>query len=295
MAAMGHADTEITPFLKSRRAALDPAEVGLPDGFARRRVRGLRREEVAGLAGISVDYYTRIEQGRAAAVSDGVLDGIARALRLTPPEHAYLRNIAVPRRRADAPATCQAGAGTARPRPGVRPQILELLEALEDTVPAVIYGAGTDLLAWNRLGGRLGFDFDALPDSELNAARLMFLHPAARTFYPDWDDCAADIAATLRAAAGRDPDQPRLRQVICELRELSAEFRGYWDAQAVRATNHGIKRMHNPEVGELVLTYEGFLLPGDPDLLLATYTAARGSESARRLRLLAAGVGAGIG
>jgi len=209
MVSMGHADIEITPFLKSRRAALDPAEVGLPDGFARRRVRGLRREEVAGLAGISVDYYTRIEQGRAAAVSDGVLDGIARALRLTPPEHAYLRNITIPRRRTDSGATCQVRAGTTRPRPGVRPQILELLEALEDTVPAVVYGAGLDLLAWNRLGGRLGFDFDALPDSELNAARLMFLHPEARTVYPDWTiarpilplPCAPPLAAIRPAAA----------------------------------------------------------------------------------------------
>jgi transcriptional regulator with XRE-family HTH domain len=172
---MGQVEDQVTPFLKARRAALDPAALGLPGGAARRRVRGLRREEVAQLAGVSVDYYTRIEQGRAPAISGAVLDAVARALRLTPHEHTYLRNITQPRRRG------AAGACAPADRPQVRPQILELLEAMEDTVPAMVYGPGMDLLAWNRLANRLSFDFDALPASELNAARLTFLHPRRGT------------------------------------------------------------------------------------------------------------------
>ena len=278
---MGQVEDQITPFLKARRAALDPADLGLPNGVARRRVLGLRREEVAQLAGISVDYYTRIEQGRAPAISDAVLDAIARALRLTPAEHTYLRNITLPSHRNAGGACANAD------RPVVRPQILELLEAMGDTVPAFVYGPGMDVLAWNRLGNRLAFDHDALPPGELNAARLMFLHPQARDLYPDWEDLAAELVSALRAEVGQFPDHGRPHQVMCELRDASAEFRRFWDAQDVLDRDHGIKRIINPEVGELVVTFEAFTVPNTPDQRLCTYTAPKGSETERKLRELA--------
>ena len=285
MAGMGHAEEEITPFLKTRRAALDAAALGLPDGLARRRVRGLRREEVAQLAGISVDYYTRIEQGRAPAISDAVLDAVARALRLTPVEHGYLRDITAPRRRADA------GYGDPGLRPLVRPQIRELLDAMDDTVPAFVYGPGLDLLAWNSLGGRISFDLDTLPEREHNAARLIFLHPDARTLYPQWEQVAEWAVATLRLEAGRRLYQDRVRRVLCDLR-ASPEFQHLWETHVVPDHDHGIKRILNPQVGELTLTFQGFPLADDPGQRLCTFTAPRDSPTGRRLRALAERVGA---
>lgn len=285
---MGQVEDQVTPFLKARRAALDPVALGLPDGLARRRVRGLRREEVAQLAGISVDYYTRIEQGRAPAISDAVLDAIARALRLTESEHHYLRNITLPGRR-DA-----AGACAATDRPSVRPQILELLEAMGDTVPAMVYGPGMDILAWNRLANRLAYDYEALPVSELNAATLLFLRADSREIYLDWDEIAADLVSSLRAEVGQFPDHGRPHQVMCQLREASPEFRRLWAEQDVLERGHGVKRILNPEVGELVVTFETFAMPNAPDQRLCTYTAPKGSETERRLRELASRVTAHV-
>jgi len=284
MATMGQVEDQVTPFLKARRAALDPVALGLPSGVARRRVRGLRREEVAQLAGISVDYYTRIEQGRAPAISDAVLDAIARALRLTPAEHTYLRNITLPSHRN------AGGACAAADRPVVRPQILELLQAMDDTVPAMVYGPGMDILAWNRLANRVSFDYESMPVSELNAVRLTFMHPAARTFLLDWEDIAAELVSGLRAEVGQFPDHGRPHRVMCELRDVSADFRRFWDAQDVVDRDHGIKRIMNPEVGELVVTFEAFTVPNAPDQRLCTYTAPKGSETERKLRELATNI-----
>lgn len=278
---MGQVEDQITPFLKARRAALDPADLGLPNGVARRRVLGLRREEVAQLAGISVDYYTRIEQGRAPAISGAVLDAIARALRLTPAEHTYLRNITSPIHRNAGGARANAD------RPVVRPQILELLQAMDDTVPAMVYGPGMDILAWNRLANRLAFDYEALPPADLNAGRLVFLRPEAREFYLDWEQIAEETVSALRAEVGQFPDHGRPHQVTCELRSASAEFRRFWDAQDVLDRDHGIKRIMNPEVGELIVTFEAFTVPNTPDQRLCTYTAPKGSETERKLRDLA--------
>ncbi len=281
MSGMGHIEDEITPFLKARRAALDPAALGLPNGVTRRRVNGLRREEVAQIAGISVDYYTRIEQGRAPAISDAVLDAIARALRLTDHEHTYLRNITAPGRR-DA-----AGACAPAERPEVRPQIQELLDAMT-TVPAVVYGPGTDILAWNRLAPLVfAMDFATMAEEELNGARLVFLHPRSRDLYPDWDHIAEDTVSALRVDVGRYPEHGRAYRVMCELRDASPEFRRLWENQDVRDRDNGIKRMAHPEVGELVLTFEAFEMPTDPGQRLCTYTAPTGSETERKLRDLA--------
>ncbi|MDT3396798.1 helix-turn-helix transcriptional regulator [Streptomyces sp. B1866] len=283
---MGYPELETSAFLKARRAALDPAELGLPGARARRRVGGLRREEVAQLAGMSVDYYTRIEQGRANAISDAIVDAIARALRLTPDEHTYLRNIT--QRRRPRPA---AGSRPPRPaaRPRVRPQIRQVLDALDATIPAFVYGPALDVLAWNRLGNRVSFDLDTLPEDRRNGALMFFLHPDAKALHPDWETVARETVATLRAEAGRTPESPRLCEVVGELRERSEYFCDLWEAQAVSERVNGTKRILNPLVGELVLTYEVFALPADPGLVLCTYTAEQGSRTAEALRELAAG------
>ncbi|MFE2674973.1 helix-turn-helix transcriptional regulator [Streptomyces hygroscopicus] len=276
---MGHSEPEIKAFLKARRAALDPAELGLPEGVVRRRVRGLRREEVAQRAGISVDYYTRIEQGRAPAISDSVVGGLARALRLTPSEHTYLRNITLPRR--------SGGVCDAEPRPRVRPEIQQLLDAMDDTVPAYVYGPAMDILAWNRLGTRLCVDYSAIPEERRNGPLLVFLDPRLKEIHPNWDEVADDTVAGLRAEIGRHPGRSRVCRVIQELRERSAEFRRRWEAQAVQERTRGVKRFRHPELGELVLRFEAFVLPADPGQMLCTYTADKGSATADALKTLA--------
>ncbi|MEU8684364.1 helix-turn-helix transcriptional regulator [Streptomyces sp. NPDC048611] len=278
---MLYAEIEISAFLKARRAALDPADLGLPGGVNRRRVRGLRREEVAQLAGISVDYYTRIEQGRAPAISDSVLDAIARALRLSGGEVTYLRNIAVHRR---------PGADCTVPAPGrtVRPEIQQVLDAMADTVPAMVVGRGLDILAWNRLGGRIAFDLEALAPERRNTALLVFLDPAARALHPDWEAKAVEMVGNLRADSGRHPDDPRICEVVNELLAHSPEFRRIWETQSVNECLRGTKRIRNPRVGELLVTFESFRLSTDPDQALVTYTAPVGSETERRIRELGA-------
>ncbi|MEV0371063.1 helix-turn-helix transcriptional regulator [Streptomyces sp. NPDC050636] len=278
---MLHAEVEISSFLKARRAALDPADLGLPGGLNRRRVRGLRREEVAQLAGISVDYYTRIEQGRAPAISDSVLDAIARALRLTGGEVTYLRNVAVPRRREGDPRAAGDGPGQT-----VRPEIQQLLDAME-SVPATVMGRGMDILAWNALGGRIAFDLEALDPGRRNSALLVFLDPAARVLHPDWDRIAEEVVGNLRAESGRHPGDPRICEVVTELLDRSPDFRRVWEAQAVHECLRGSKRIVHPQVGELRLTFESFRLTSDADQALVTYSAPGGSVTEARLRELA--------
>lgn len=278
---MLYAEVEISSFLKARRAALDPVELGLPGGAQRRRVRGLRREEVAHLAGISVDYYTRIEQGRAPAISDSVLDAIARALRLTGGELTYLRNIAGLRRPAGGCAP-----GTA-PGQTVRPEVRQLLDVMADTVPAMIIGRGLDILAWNAPGGRVGFDLEATARDRRNSALLVFLDPAARALHPDWERIAEEVVGNLRAESGRHPDDPRICEVVNELLDRSADFRRMWASQAVFECLCGRKRIRHPRVGDLEITFESFRLTTDADQRLLTYSAPRGSVTAARLRELA--------
>ncbi|UNO40485.1 helix-turn-helix domain-containing protein [Streptomyces sp. MST-110588] len=283
---MKHGQLEIGAFLKARRAALDPADLGLPAGLNRRRVRGLRREEVAQLAGISVDYYTRIEQGRTQAISDTVLDSVARALRLTAGEVTYLRNVTTPRRRYEA-----------GPDRRVRPQTRQLLDAMDACVPAMVLGRGLDVLAWNALGGRIAFDLEGTADDRRNSALMVFLDPRARELHPDWERIAEEAVGNLRAESGRHPEDPRIREVVGELRERSADFRRVWEAQAVHECLSGTKRILHPQVGELLITFQALRLPGDPDQVLVTYTAPRDSPTALRLRELArpaAPVGSGV-
>ncbi|MFC5661486.1 helix-turn-helix domain-containing protein [Kitasatospora misakiensis] len=277
--------TELSEFLRSRRARLRPADVGLPDYGGRRRVPGLRREELAQLAGVSTAYYVRLEQGHGESVSSAVLDAVARALRLDAAEHEHLRRLTGPVRRR--PGRVRA----VRPQQ-VRPELQQLLDVMEG-VPAYVLGRRLDVLAWNRLGNSVIGDIAALPPEQRNIAWQVFLDPAARELYQDWEGKANDLVGMLRLDAGRDPDDPRLASLIGELSVKSADFRRLWAAHDVLDKGHGVKELHHPVVGGLTLRYETFRPSGDPDQVLVTYHAAPGSSSAESLRLLASWIATG--
>jgi transcriptional regulator with XRE-family HTH domain len=265
---------ELGEFLRSRRARLRPEAVGLPDS-GRRRVPGLRREELAQLSGVSADYYIRLEQGRGGHPSEGVLDAIATALNLDEAERAHLFDLARParpRRRASRPER-------------IRAELQVLLDALE-RVPAFVLGRHMDVLGWNRLAAALIVDFGALAPRERNTARLVFLDEGVRSAYPDWEEAARETVAHLRLLAGRHPDDPVLAELIGELSMHSGDFRRWWARHDVREKTHGTKHMQHPLVGPLTLHYETLALRGDQDQILVTYVAAPGSESETALRLL---------
>ncbi|WP_067812421.1 helix-turn-helix transcriptional regulator [Actinomadura kijaniata] len=269
---------ELGEFLRSRRARLRPADVGLPDSGRYRRVPGLRREELAQLAGVSVAYLTRLEQGRSPNVSDEVLDAIARALRLTGAERAHLEHLA---RRQHRPRPAPP------PRQQVRPALRELLASLDGVVPAYVAGRRSDILAWNPLVSAVFGDWDRMPPEERNCARLIFLNPDYRALFVDWEAQAAEIVAALRLDAGRHPDDPRLVRLVGELSVKSADFRRLWARHDVKENAHGLKHLRHPLVGELKLSLETLRLPADPDQALILYHAAPGSPTAENLRLLA--------
>ncbi|WP_067833887.1 helix-turn-helix transcriptional regulator [Nocardia lijiangensis] len=277
-------NAELKEFLRTRRARLnvDDMQIGGTGGV--RRVPGLRREEVAQLAGVSVDYYSRLEQGRNINVSDEVLDAVARALRLDEVERSYLFQIAraSPRRaRRRTPARVQ------RVRPGIR----RILETLDDVMPAFVFGRRMDILAANRLARALITDFEALPPRDRNLLRYTFLDESARELYLDWEEVARDNVSVLRLDAGRHPDDPLLAELVGELAVKSPQFRRWWADHNVRERSHGSKRYHHPLVGDLTIDYESVSLPGDPDQTLCIYTAEAGSASETALRLLAAWTG----
>jgi transcriptional regulator with XRE-family HTH domain len=265
---------ELGQFLKSRRARLQPEDVGV-QAYGRRRVPGLRREELAQLAGVSVDYYVRLEQGRAGQASEAVLDAIARALRLNDAERAHVYDLSRPVRRRRRELRPE------RVRPGVK----QLIDAL-DGIPAMLTGRRMDVLAWNSLAAALLVDWGALPREQRNAARHVFLDDSARELYADWEEGARATVAYLRLVAGRHPDDAGLAELIGELSMKSEEFRRWWADHDVHEKTHGTKRLVHPIVGELTVSYESFTLPGESDQVLVTYTAEPGSESETALRLL---------
>ncbi|MFD9691176.1 helix-turn-helix transcriptional regulator [Kitasatospora sp. NPDC059088] len=273
-------------FLRSRRARIQPEEVGLP-AHGRRRVQGLRREEVAQLAGVSVDYYIRLEQGRGGSASDAVLDAVARVLRLDEAETAHLRSLNRPPK--ETPARVR---GDRRVRPGTR-----LLLDLMAGVPAFVLGRRMDVLAWNALGDAVnGFSERAAagkPGAPLNQVRDAFLDPAARTLYRQWDAVAAETVAQLRRDAGLHPDDPALAALVGELSVRSEEFRRLWADHLVREKTSGVKLLRHPLVGDLDLGFETLAVQGSPDQVLVAYTAAPGSPTAQRLALLASWTAAG--
>ncbi|MFI6250614.1 helix-turn-helix domain-containing protein [Streptomyces sp. NPDC051016] len=268
---------ELSEFLRTRRARLLPSDVGLPDFGRHRRVPGLRREELAQLAGVSVAYYTRLEQGNGRNVSAEVLDAIARALRLTDAEHAHLMHLAKGKQHKKK--------GPARPQQ-VRAALAQLLEAM-DGVPAYIVGRRSEILAWNPMAAAVFGDWGELPAAERNWARLTFLRPQYRELFVDWEQKAIDIVCQLRMDAGCYPDDPRLSALVGELSVKSEEFRRLWATHDVKEKSHGLKRMRHPLVGELSLNFESFRMPDDADQALVTYHAEPGSASADALRLLA--------
>ncbi|MET9922551.1 helix-turn-helix transcriptional regulator [Streptomyces sp. NPDC006435] len=268
-------DNDLSGFLQSRRARIRPQDVGLP-AHGRRRVPGLRREEVAQLAGVSVDYYIRLEQGRGQNVSDSVLEAIGRVLELNGTEQAHLLDLVRPARAARRTAS--------RGRQAVRPGLQLLLDGMTGT-PAFVLGRRMDVLAWNTLADAIA-GFSRRPPSERNQARQVFLDPTAPVHYPDWAAVAAETVAYLRLDAGRHPDDPAVSSLVGELSAKSEDFRRLWTDHPVKEKTHGVKRLVHAVAGELEFGYETLALPGDPDQLLVAYTVPPGSVTAGRLALL---------
>jgi transcriptional regulator with XRE-family HTH domain len=269
--------SEIREFLTSRRAKLKAADVGLPD-YGQRRVPGLRREEVAVLAGVSVPYYTRLERGDLSGASDSVLEALARALQLDEAERAHLFDLAraaqpmarPPRRRAS--------------KPSIRPSVQQLLDAMTGA-GAHIGNSRLDILGANSLGRALFLEmFDG--QERPNAARFVFLDPRAHDFYLDWDRIARDVVATLRSAAGRNPYDRELTDLVGELSTRSEPFRQHWAKHDVRFHVSGVKHFRHSQVGDLELNYERLDVAFDDGLTIFAYTADPGTRSAEALSLL---------
>lgn len=270
---------DVREFLASRRARITPEQAGLPNYGGTRRVAGLRRPEVAMLAGVSPDYYTRLERGNLSGVSDSVLDAIARALQLDDAERSHLHDLA---RAANTTPRVRRRPVKQQVRPGVR----SLLDAMTDA-PAFVRNGRLDVLAINPLGQALYASAFEGPDRPVNLARFCFFTPAAEQLYPDWDEAANTTVALLRTEVGRDPYDKALSDLVGELATRSDDFRVRWAAHNVRLHHTGVKHFQHPVVGRLDLAFEAMPLPADPGLTLTAYSAEQGSPAHDALRLLA--------
>jgi transcriptional regulator with XRE-family HTH domain len=264
--------SELGDFLRSRRAALSPAETGVPTYGSPRRVPGLRREEVAQLAGVSVNYYTRIEQGESHQMSDSVMESIANALRLDRDERSHFLRLARPAQ------VVRRALGPER----VRDTVVALAESVTDQA-AVIVGRRTDLLGGNRLGFAL---YGLSPDQRPNMTKMLFLDPAMRDLLVDWDGETRNAASYLRMATSDQPDDALLTELIGELSIKSAEFARIWATHPVAECLHSVRQFNHPVVGHLTLNEESLRLPDDPGQRLLFLGAPAGSSSAERLRML---------
>lgn len=273
---MADTNRDLADFLKRARSAVDPARAGLPADGRIRRVPGLRREEVALLAGVSTDYYTRLEQGRRITPSTAVLDAIARALDLDATGRAHLGHLV------GAPAVRRK---VPRPVQRVRPGLYQLLDSLDNS-PAMILGRRTDVLATNHAARVLFADFDAMPPPERNYARWMFTTELARNLFLDWEVQARSAVENLRLDVGNDPNDPAAEKLVAELSSVSEEFRTWWSEHRVFQRTYGTKRLHHPVVGELSVDFETFTMPGDADQALFVYTTQAGTPSRDALKLL---------
>lgn len=269
---------EVREFLSSRRARLTPDQAGLPAYGGNRRVAGLRREEVAMLAGVSVDYYVRLERGNLAGASDSVLDALATTLQLDDAEREYLFDLA----RSAGPASRR----TVKRSASVRPAVRQVLDAITDA-PAWVRNGRHDILAANRLARALYSPVFDDPRRPVNTTRFAYLNPAAREFWRDYDQVTHDAASMLRMEAGRNPHDPELTKLVGELSMQSELFRERWASRDVKYHRSGVKRLHHPVVGDLELNYESMELPSEPGLVLNVYTAPANSASADALKLLA--------
>ena len=272
--------SDIRDFLVTRRARITPQQAGLLPGGGRRRVPGLRREEVAVLAGVSTDWYTRLEKGHIAGVSEDVLEAVARALQLDEAERVYLFDLA----RAAKPTRAPQRRGKAP----IQPPVQWMLDSMTGSAAFVANGR-LDILATNSLGWALHAPLFDNPRRAANFARFQFLDPRAQDFYPDWNGAADITVALLRAEAGRRPHDTQLRELVGELSTVSEEFRTRWAAHDVRIHHDGVKHFHHPVVGALGLTYRTLdLATADAAALrLTIYTAEPGSPSEDGLRVLA--------
>jgi transcriptional regulator with XRE-family HTH domain len=272
--------TEVREFLTTRRAKLTPDRAGVPLYGQRRRVPGLRREEVAQLAGLSTDYYTRLEKGNLRGASDSVLEAIARALQLDEAERAHLFDLA---------RAARAGAREPRRRAQpqqVRPSLQHMLDAMTTAV-AFVRNGRLDIVAINPLGRAFYTPVLDTPARPANLGRYCFLAPSAEAFYPDWEEAADTTVAILRTEAGRDPYNRALTDLVGELATRSDAFRTRWAAHDVRHHHTGTKRFRHPVVGDLTVGFNAMELPADPGLTLTVYTAEPGSPTAEKLAVLA--------
>ncbi|MEU3305141.1 helix-turn-helix transcriptional regulator [Streptomyces sp. NPDC006678] len=275
---MASPNRELADFLKRARAQCDPARAGLPPDGRVRRVPGLRREEVARLAGVSADYYARLEQGRRITPSPAVVEAIGHALGLDAASQAHLNDLI---------GTTTAPARRRTPSvQRLRPGLHQLLECLDGS-PALILGRRTDVLGANRMAKALFTDFDAMPPGERNYARWLFLDQDARALFIDWEIQARAAVENLRLDAGRDSGDQATQELIAELRERSDDFDHWWQQHRVHQRTHGSKRLLHPLVGQLTVEYETLTLPGDSETALFLYTTEAASASRQALDLLA--------
>ncbi|MCX4831404.1 helix-turn-helix transcriptional regulator [Streptomyces sp. NBC_00006] len=270
---------EVSAFLKSRRARITPEQAGLPV-YGQRRVPGLRRGEVAMLAGMSVEYYTRMERGNLAGASDSVLDALAQALRLDDTERDHLYALA--RAAGSSPARGRRRSKKAT----VRPSVLRIVEGLHDQ-PAYVRNNRMDILAANPLARALHCELFATAAEPVNTCRFVFLDPRATRLYPDWERVAREGVGVLRVEVAKNPYDRELSNLIGELSTRSDAFRTMWGAQDVHVFTEGTKRFLHPAVGEMELVHETLDLPGDDGLSITVYSADPGTPAADALRLLA--------
>jgi transcriptional regulator with XRE-family HTH domain len=276
--------SEIREFLTSRRARITPEQAGLPAYGGTRRVKGLRREEVALLAGVSSDYYIRLERGSLVGASDSVLEAIASALQLDDAERDHLFDLA----RIDNATTRRKRAPTSRQR--IKPVIQQVLDAITEAAADVRNERG-DIVASNSLALALYSEIHAETVQPPNVARFTFLNRKAREFFVDWDRAATDVVAVLRATVGRNPHDKALSDLVGELSTQSDEFRVRWASHNVRRHTSGSKRMRHPVVGEIELNYQSFEMPGEPGLRFNVFTAEPETPNQQALRFLASWAG----
>jgi hypothetical protein len=272
------ARNDLREFLITRRAKLTPDQIGVPNYGGRRRVAGLRREEVALVAGMSAEYYVRLERGNAAGVSEDILEGVIRALQLDDAERSHLYDLV---------RAANQGAHPPRRRgrtQQVQPAVLQLIDAVD--VPAFVQNGQLDVLAINRLGRAVFSEMYVKPQRQANFGRFIFLEPRARGFYRDWADVAQQTVALLRAEAGRAPHDRALHDLVGQLSTCSEDFRTLWASHDVRAHRTGLKPITHPLVGDLDLSYEALDILSERGLLLVALTAAPGTASEAALRTL---------
>ncbi|MFC9324048.1 helix-turn-helix transcriptional regulator [Kitasatospora sp. NPDC057015] len=269
---------ELGRFLRARRTQTSPQSAGLTPGPGLRRTPGLRREELATLAGVSIDYYTRLERGKETRPSPAVVDALARALRLDDAEHLHLRELAV-----------RAARYLPQPAPvpsrTVRPQVRLLLETVRPN-PAYVASRSMDVLAHNPGGLALYAGMTDWPAARRNIARYLFLHPVAREVFPDRANQIRGCVARLRALAGTDPDAPDLTQLVGELLLKSPDFAGLWERYEVTGRRHTTKTFHHPQVGTITLDFQGMALEGTPGHRMGIYTAEPGTPDHDAMLLL---------